>query len=300
MESHCKYGKESGLNSARCFHSCSIVFVLLRRSGGQKARVALARAVYHNADISLIDDALSAVDAHVAKHLFEQCICGELMTSKSGKKRSVVLVTNALQFLKHPRVDKIVVINDGRIVEQGAYQELASVSDSLFARFLAVIEDTGIKTDEIVDDDAAEEDISEIMGRSSERRVSTKARKSEGSKGGEETKKTTLMTEEARSIGHVGLDVYLAWAKAAGGYWVPCALIFLFGAVEGINVVAKWWITHWSSHASSGSQIGFLEVYALINMGFVFSTFCAMVLLVFIGMKASQNVSIRSNVFPLF
>ena len=87
-----------------------IFFILLKQqSGGQKARVALARAVYHNSDISLIDDALSAVDAHVAKHLFNQCILDEMLSSKDGKRRSVILVTNALQYLSHPRVNKIVV-----------------------------------------------------------------------------------------------------------------------------------------------------------------------------------------------
>ena len=99
------------------------------------------------------------------------------------------------------------------------------------------------------------------------------------------------MTEEMRSTGHVGLDVYLAWAMAAGGYWVPFAIVIIFGSVEGINVLSKWWLTYWSSHASTGSQIAFLEMYTLINAGFIFSTFLSMVLIVKIGMRASQNVS---------
>jgi ATP-binding cassette, subfamily C (CFTR/MRP), member 1 len=84
-------------------------------SGGQKARIALARAVYHAAAITLVDDALSAVDAHVAKTLFEEAISTELLRSRNGEdgKRSVILVTNALQFLNHPRVDRIVVVQDG-------------------------------------------------------------------------------------------------------------------------------------------------------------------------------------------
>ena len=50
-------------------------------SGGQRHRVALARAVYAAADVYLLDDPLSAVDAHVGKHLFERCICGALMAA---------------------------------------------------------------------------------------------------------------------------------------------------------------------------------------------------------------------------
>lgn len=60
-------------------------------SGGQKHRVALARAVYAAADLYLLDDPLSAVDVHVGRHMFESCICGEL----AGRTR--LLVTHQLQ-----------------------------------------------------------------------------------------------------------------------------------------------------------------------------------------------------------
>lgn len=64
-------------------------------SGGQKARINLARAVYRNADIYLLDDPLSAVDVHVAKHLYEQCINGYL------KKKTTILITHQVHHLKN-------------------------------------------------------------------------------------------------------------------------------------------------------------------------------------------------------
>uniref|UniRef100_A0AAR2K3Q2 Cystic fibrosis transmembrane conductance regulator n=1 Tax=Pygocentrus nattereri TaxID=42514 RepID=A0AAR2K3Q2_PYGNA len=73
-------------------------------SGGQKARVNLARAVYQDADIYLLDDPLSAVDAEVGRHLFEQCICGVL------KKKPRILVTHQLQYLK--TADHILVLKE--------------------------------------------------------------------------------------------------------------------------------------------------------------------------------------------
>lgn len=77
-------------------------------SGGQRARINLARAVYKKADIYLLDDPLSAVDTHVGKQLFEECIMGYL----KGKTR--ILVTHQLQFLKG--ADHIIVLNEvGRI-----------------------------------------------------------------------------------------------------------------------------------------------------------------------------------------
>uniref|UniRef100_A0A3B4GRL6 Cystic fibrosis transmembrane conductance regulator n=1 Tax=Pundamilia nyererei TaxID=303518 RepID=A0A3B4GRL6_9CICH len=85
-------------------------------SGGQKARVNLARAVYQDADIYILDDPLSAVDAEVGRHLFEQCICGLL------KNKLRILVTHQLQYLK--AADQIVVLKEGHMVAKGTYTEL--------------------------------------------------------------------------------------------------------------------------------------------------------------------------------
>uniref|UniRef100_A0AAX7TTT0 Multidrug resistance-associated protein 4 n=1 Tax=Astatotilapia calliptera TaxID=8154 RepID=A0AAX7TTT0_ASTCA len=85
-------------------------------SGGQKARVSLARAVYQDADIYLLDDPLSAVDAEVGRHLFEECICGLL------RKKPRILVTHQLQYLK--AADQIVVLKEGQMVARGTYSEL--------------------------------------------------------------------------------------------------------------------------------------------------------------------------------
>uniref|UniRef100_A0A3P9HUZ4 Multidrug resistance-associated protein 4 n=1 Tax=Oryzias latipes TaxID=8090 RepID=A0A3P9HUZ4_ORYLA len=85
-------------------------------SGGQKARVSLARAVYQDADIYLLDDPLSAVDAEVGRHLFQQCICGLL------RKKPRILVTHQLQYLKV--ADQIVVLKEGQMVARGTYREL--------------------------------------------------------------------------------------------------------------------------------------------------------------------------------
>ena len=85
-------------------------------SGGQKARVSLARSVYSKSDVVLLDDPLSAVDAHVGKALLEKCFTngGPL----DGKTR--ILVTHALHVL--PQADYIYVIENGVITEQGTYQ----------------------------------------------------------------------------------------------------------------------------------------------------------------------------------
>ncbi|KAG6857211.1 hypothetical protein H0H87_007630 [Tephrocybe sp. NHM501043] len=96
-------------------------------SGGQKQRVNIARALYYDADIVIMDDPLSAVDAHVGKALFH----GVIMESLRNKGRSVILVTHALHFLSN--CDYIYTLDGGRIAEHGTYDHLVSLNGE-FAR----------------------------------------------------------------------------------------------------------------------------------------------------------------------
>ncbi|GAB6023497.1 hypothetical protein CHUAL_008275 [Chamberlinius hualienensis] len=85
-------------------------------SGGQKARIHLARAVYHNADVYLMDDCLSAVDARVGNHLFRNCVNGML------GNRLKILVTHQLHYMTPESY--VVVLKDGNVLKQGVYSEL--------------------------------------------------------------------------------------------------------------------------------------------------------------------------------
>jgi ATP-binding cassette, subfamily C (CFTR/MRP), member 1 len=252
-------------------------------SGGQKARVALARAVYHQADVSLIDDALAAVDAHVATHLFQQCIVGELM---QGNGRSVILATNALQHLRHPRVDTIVVLRDGRVIERGSYAELSKNPNTEFSRFLSVIAETGV-------DHSTLPDMEGNAPSSPVRRQATaKVAEDEAIDVKKpERKDSQLIKEEESAKGNVSADVYFAWSRAAGGVWIPFVVVILYGGVEGVLVLSKWWLTYWSQHSSSNTQYYFLGIYALINLAAMLATFFRVLLLVIFGLRASRKVS---------
>uniref|UniRef100_A0A673KV60 Multidrug resistance-associated protein 9-like n=1 Tax=Sinocyclocheilus rhinocerous TaxID=307959 RepID=A0A673KV60_9TELE len=116
---------------ARVIHACSLKPDLeilpygdqteigergINLSGGQKQRVSLARAVYSNRDIFLLDDPLSAVDAHVGKHIFEECIKKEL------KGKSVILITHQLQYLEF--CDQVLLLDNGELKEAGTHSDL--------------------------------------------------------------------------------------------------------------------------------------------------------------------------------
>ena len=110
-------------------------------SGGQKQRINLARAVYSDADIYLLDDPLSAVDAHVGKHIFENIISSQNEQSLLRNKTRL-WVTNNLSFL--PNVDHIIVLENGSILDQGNYKDL--VEKNIFSH-LKVLDSTSNKSD---------------------------------------------------------------------------------------------------------------------------------------------------------
>uniref|UniRef100_A0AAQ4P9D6 ABC-type glutathione-S-conjugate transporter n=1 Tax=Gasterosteus aculeatus aculeatus TaxID=481459 RepID=A0AAQ4P9D6_GASAC len=101
----------------------------LNLSGGQKQRVSLARAVYRKADVYLMDDPLSAVDAHVGQHIFDKVIGPKGVL----RDKTRILVTHGMSFL--PQADFILVLGDGEITESGSYQELLS-RHGAFADFI--------------------------------------------------------------------------------------------------------------------------------------------------------------------
>ncbi|XP_063918456.1 probable multidrug resistance-associated protein lethal(2)03659 isoform X3 [Zophobas morio] len=96
-------------------------------SGGQKARISLARTVYRNADIYILDDPLAAVDASVGKQLFEQCISGYL------KDKCVILATHQIQYLQ--KSDWIYLLKGGRVVAEGDYEHIRNCGED-FATLL--------------------------------------------------------------------------------------------------------------------------------------------------------------------
>ncbi|UYV79409.1 ABCC2 [Cordylochernes scorpioides] len=143
-------------------------------SGGQKQRVSLARAVYSDAEILLLDDPLSAVDSHVGKHLFQHVIGPEgiLKNKVSPCIHAVTMIESLLQIDKTrvlvthnlaclPKVDRILVMAGGKIVEEGSYRQLLEKKGA-FAEFLVqYLTEAG---DEVADQPELVEEILETVG----------------------------------------------------------------------------------------------------------------------------------------
>ncbi|KAK2962825.1 Multidrug resistance-associated protein [Blattamonas nauphoetae] len=183
-------------------------------SGGQKARIQLARAVYAQKDILVVDDPLSAVDGRVGRFVMDECFCGVL------KGKTVVMVTNELRFLD--RADQVIVLEGGRIKAHGRLEELGK---------------QGVDLSEYVSKQEKEKDNSEAdKGEGSE------VEKEAPSEEKDEAKNGLAMTEEEQQTGAIKFSSYLA--LLSGLMPSPLVAFFLIYVVlsESVVVVAQWWL----------------------------------------------------------
>ncbi|KAF9120571.1 hypothetical protein BGW39_011263 [Mortierella sp. 14UC] len=228
-------------------------------SGGQKQRVNIARAVYFDADVVLLDDPLSAVDAHVGKYLFKNCILGALQ----GKTR--VLVTHQLHVL--PQVDYIICMKDGEIVERGTFHELMG-NDGEFASLMKAHggigeseHDSEEAADELSVDSAATASAGGEKKAAGEGKEDAKVEKSEKGEGGKPKK--GLMSQEERATGSVDGTIYKTYVKAAGGKYLVPLLLLLLIVTQVAKVGNDLWLSWWTSDTFMKSQKFYMILYAV-------------------------------------
>ncbi|XP_071185882.1 ATP-binding cassette sub-family C member 4-like isoform X1 [Salvelinus alpinus] len=203
-------------------------------SGGQKARVNLARAVYQDADIYLLDDPLSAVDAEVGRHLFEQCICGIL------KNKPRILVTHQLQYLQ--AADQILVLKEGHMVARGTYSELQRSGvdfTSLLKREEEGPQAPGAETESRSPRSRTLSQNSVVSHTSSIRSVKD---------GTEQLPAEPVQTvvEESRSEGTIGVSLYVKYLKAGANILVLIGVVLLQFLAQAAYILQDWWLAYWA------------------------------------------------------
>ncbi|CAG8548825.1 3767_t:CDS:10, partial [Scutellospora calospora] len=251
-------------------------------SGGQKARISLARAVYARADIYLFDDPLSAVDAHVGKHIFDQVIgpTGLLRT------KARVFVTNGIHFLS--RTNSLIMLRDGEIVEQGHFDELMKQKKELYNLINEYGQETSfedveeIQSPEVIEtyevDEANIDFKTEATARSPrERRVSVVSLHRRPSlitvsnKHDTEHGKDALIVNEDIIKGKVAWNVYMTYMNSCsftGVIFFLFMLILAQSAQIGLNVFLKFW----SSQHDTSNALFYLAIYGAIGLTFSFLT----------------------------
>ncbi|GBE87310.1 ATP-dependent bile acid permease [Sparassis crispa] len=197
-------------------------------SGGQKARVALARAVYARSKYVLLDDPLSAVDSHTARFLFERLLCGPLL-----EHRTVILVTHHVELVL-PGAHYLVRMLDGRIDTQGMIKDL---------RAQGVL-------DYITHDESVEAHKEEQQAQEEETKGNPNAEiDAEGSpetavEAAKPKSARKLVEEEKRETGSVKWSIYNTYLKASS-YWTWIILFTLVVATQFLGVSEKLWIKVW-------------------------------------------------------
>ncbi|XP_046560393.1 multidrug resistance-associated protein 1-like [Haliotis rubra] len=239
-------------------------------SGGQKQRVSLARAVYNDADIYLLDDPLSAVDSHVGKHIFQHLVGHDGLL----KSKTRILVTHGVHWL--PQVDTIIVLTKGQISEIGTYEELMT-HNGAFAQFLTTYltqhnDEDSEGEDEEDEAQAIRKDMLErltsvtsetetsgdemMMGHIMSRIRRQSSMLSDGQKKyGDKVdapKVGHLIEEEEVEVGTIKFQVFLSYLKALG-LWNMVLALSMFVLYEAFQVSGQIWLSQWTDDVTLGN-----------------------------------------------
>ncbi|XP_038072640.1 multidrug resistance-associated protein 7-like [Patiria miniata] len=193
-------------------------------SGGQKTRVTLARAVYQDKDLYLLDDPMAAVDAHVGAHIFSKCIMGLL------RNKTRILCTHHTKYLHG--ADLIVVMDQAEITKVGHPSDILEDKQLL----------TSFQYNDPENNNSGEDDT----------RAHPEEEWLEEKKTGEEDGK--LVEEEEQDSGVVKLKVYKTYWNAVGCLLASSVLIAMFLMQVSRNM-SDWWLSYWISHSHSYGTI---------------------------------------------
>eukprot|EP00002_Diphylleia_rotans_P023662 TRINITY_DN4654_c0_g1_i15.p1 TRINITY_DN4654_c0_g1~~TRINITY_DN4654_c0_g1_i15.p1 ORF type:complete len:1232 (+),score=276.19 TRINITY_DN4654_c0_g1_i15:43-3738(+) len=237
-------------------------------SGGQKQRVSLARCVYFDADIVIMDDSLSAVDSHVGRHIFDKCFMSFL------RNKTRIFATNQAHFL--PYASQIIVLDKGAVIAQGSYEEIVAAGINL---------EVFTKEETADDADAAHDDPSstEVTPQGQTKKLEKKP----------QTKPTgKLIEEEERMTGVVKWDTYKYYLHACSPilFWTT---ILFYAMKQGADVATDWWLSSWSQESFSLDTTDYVAIYAGISGVSMVFTFLRNLMLVFACLSASRAMHNR-------
>ncbi|WZZ16208.1 hypothetical protein YC2023_109297 [Brassica napus] len=247
-------------------------------SGGQKQRVSMARAVYSNSDVCILDDPLSALDAHVGQQVFEKCIKREL----ADKTR--VLVTNQLHFLS--QVDKILLVHEGTVKEEGTYEEL-SHSGPLFQRLMENAGKVEEYSEENEEAGADQKSVKQVENGNSNN-PQMEGTESKKSKEGN----SVLVKREERETGVVSWKVLKRYQDALGGGWVVMMLLICYVLTQVFRVASSTWLSEWTDAGTPKSHgpLFYNLIYAILSFGQVFVTLVNSYWLIMASLYAAKKM----------
>ncbi len=231
-------------------------------SGGQKQRLNIARAIYFNSDIVLMDDPLSAVDAHVGRHIFDNAICGLL------KDKCRILATHQLHVLS--RCDRIIWMQEGHIETIDTFDNLMRDNEAFQKLMASTAQEEVIDEEDHVNDDEVEDEKKD-------------AKKKKKSKPG-----MALMQVEERAVKSVSWGIYAAYIRASGTMLNGPIILFLLVISQCANIATSLWLSYWVSDRFGMSSGQYIGIYAALGVIQALLMFAFSVTLSIFGTNASK------------
>ncbi|KAL8281440.1 hypothetical protein RQP46_006124 [Phenoliferia psychrophenolica] len=218
-------------------------------SGGQKARISLARAIYSSARHVLLDDVLSAVDSHTAQHLFAKCLTGVLM-----RHRTCIIVTHAVD-LCLPGSAYVVSMDNGNVISSGSPDLVATTSGGGDLKLKAE-QDVAAASAVTIEAIASGETDEEITVEQAEAK---RARQ----------EKLKLVKDETMSEGSVSKDVYMLYLRAMGGWWLAGVSLAIFVGAQaaeiGVSLALRYWAASYDDEENSAGHLLALTLHTSLN-----------------------------------
>ncbi|CAL9180811.1 unnamed protein product [Musa hybrid cultivar] len=234
----------------------------LNMSGGQKQRIQLARAVYNDADIYLLDDPFSAVDAHTAAILFHDCVMSAL------EKKTVVLVTHQVEFL--PETDRILVMEHGKVAQEGTYEQLLK-SGTAFEQLVNAHQSSM----NIIDSSShGNENLAESAGGGQEHDAHQPTKQeSEVEISSQGLSAAQLTEDEETEIGDLGWKPYRDYLQVSKGYTLLVWMILLQSVFVLFQSLSGYWLAVVAQlqHVSGGILVGVYAVISILSCLFAYT-----------------------------
>lgn len=227
-------------------------------SGGQKQRIQLARAVYQDCDVYLLDDVFSAVDAHTGTDIFKECVRGAL------RNKTILLVTHQVDFLHN--VDLILVMRDGMIVQSGKYNDL--LESGMDFKALVAAHETSMELVEEAGPAITSENSPKLP--QSPQPFSNHGEANGVDKSGDQSQSnkesSKLIKDEERETGKVSFQVYKQYCTEAYGWSGLAGVLLLSLAWQGSLMASDYWLAYETSekHAKSFNASLFITNYSII------------------------------------
>ena len=236
-------------------------------SGGQRARINIARALYSNKDIYIFDDPISALDATVGKNIVKNCIVNYL------EDKTRILITHALQHVYY--ADKVYYMKKGKIIWEGDYKSL--LKQDFFSEFQQKV-NRNVKRRKTVMNPKMLLNLKENKSINELKESGVIKR---------------LTRDEKKEVGIIKSKVFLIFFSFIGGFCICLFLIMVLFIWQSLKIYSDIWLGYWGEHQKERSSNFFFTIYALLSIGSTLFNYLRTRIITSGSLKCSTNLHFK-------